>query len=72
MLGGLKDAVRPRDGLAVRLTVPVKPLTAATVIVTVVEPPAVNVTLVGLAVIVKSVTARLKLPEDPVWTESPL
>jgi hypothetical protein len=54
MLVGLRVAVSPADGFAVRVTVPVNPLTGATVIVTVVEAPALIVTLVGLALIVKS------------------
>jgi len=40
----------------VRVTVPVKPFTGATVIVDVAAVPAVVVTAVGLAVTVKSVT----------------
>src|SRR6266566_4606762 len=53
---GLTVADRPADGLGVRVTVPVNPLTGATVIVTVAEAPALTVTLVVLAVMVKSVT----------------
>ncbi len=49
--------VRPAGETAeVRATVPVKPLTGATVIVEVAAVPAVVVTDVGLAVTVKSVT----------------
>ncbi len=51
---GLRIAVRPSDGLAVRATVPVKPLRAVTVMVEVVVEPAFIVRLVGLALIVKS------------------
>lgn len=50
----LSVAVRPTDGLMVRATVPVKPLTAVTVTVEVVVEPAFTMTLVGLALIVKS------------------
>jgi len=55
MIVGLHVAVRP-DGLTavVRVTVPVKPFTLVTVIVVVPVEPAAKLTLVGLAVIVKS------------------
>ena len=53
-LAGLSVAVRPLDGLAVRLTFPEKTLRAATVIVRVPVAPALTVIVVGLAVIVKS------------------
>jgi len=56
MLPGLIVAVKPADGLVVRVTVPVNPLTGETVIVTVAVAPALTVTLVVPAVIVKSVT----------------
>jgi len=59
MLVGLTVAVRPDDGLVVRATVPVKPFTGATVMVAVVEAPAFTVRLVGLAVMVKSVTVKV-------------
>jgi hypothetical protein len=45
------------DTVAVRLTVPVNPFMAETVIVEVPLEPATNATLVGLAVIVKSFSA---------------
>jgi hypothetical protein len=45
------------DTVADRLTVPVNPFTARTVIVEVPVEPATNATLVGLAVIVKSFSA---------------
>lgn len=52
---GVTVHVRPAgDTAVVRLTVPVKPLTGAMVIVDVPEDPAMIVILVGLAVIVKS------------------
>jgi hypothetical protein len=50
------DTDRPDDGLAVIVTVPVNPLTGATVTVMVAVSPALTATLDGLAVIVKSVT----------------
>ena len=56
MLPGLIVAVRPVDGLVVRVTAPVNPLTGATVIVEVPVPPTLTVMVVGLAVMVKSVT----------------
>ena len=56
-LVGVKVHVRPAGETAeVRLTVPAKPLTLATVIVDVPDAPATMVTLVGLAVTVKSWT----------------
>jgi hypothetical protein len=57
MLAGVKVQVKPAGETDdVRATVPVNPLTGATVIVEVAAVPAVVVTEVGLAVTVKSVT----------------
>ncbi len=57
MLVGLKVHVRPAGETdEVSATVPVNPLTGATVMVEVAATPDVVVTLVGLAVTVKSVT----------------
>lgn len=56
-------AVRPVDELAVRLTVPVKPFCAVTVIVDVPVAPALIVMLVGLAVIVKSWTVNVTVAD---------
>jgi hypothetical protein len=70
MLVGLRAHVRPEDGLLVRATVPVKPLTGATVIVTGPEEPALTTTLVELAVIVKSTTLTVMVPV--VWERVPL
>ena len=47
------------DTVEVRATVPVKPLTGATVIVELAAAPARTVTLVGLAVTVKSLTVTV-------------
>ena len=69
MLVGLTVAVSPALGLVVKPTVPVNPLTAATVIVTVPEEPALIVTLVALALIVKSVTVNMAVAE---WVIVPL
>jgi hypothetical protein len=57
-LVGVSVQVRPVAGatVAVRLTVPVNPWTAVTVIVEVPAVPALTVTLVGLAATVKSLT----------------
>jgi len=68
MLVELSDAVSPADGFAVRVTVPLNPLTGATVMVTVVEAPALIMTLVGLAVIVKSVNVKVAVVE---WVRVP-
>jgi len=55
MLVGVRVHVNPAgETVEVRATVPVKPLTGATVIVEVAAAPARAVTLVGLAVTVKS------------------
>jgi len=57
MLDGVRVQVRPAGETEdVRATVPVNPLTGATVIVEVAAVPATVVTAVGLAVTVKSVT----------------
>jgi hypothetical protein len=57
MLVGVRVQVNPTGlTLDVSATVPVKPLTGATVIVEVAAVPALVVTDVGLAVTVKSVT----------------
>ena len=57
MLVGLRVQVKPAgDTELVRATVPVKPLTGATVIVDVAAVPALTLTLTGFAVTVKSVT----------------
>jgi hypothetical protein len=55
-LVGLRVHVRPVAGeiVSVRATVPVNPLTDATVMVEVPATPALTVTLVGLAATVKS------------------
>ena len=58
MLVGVSVQVRPAgDTALVRVTVPVNPLTGATVIVEVAAVPTVVVTAVGAAVTLKSVTA---------------
>jgi len=58
MLVGLTEQVSPVEGetLVVSPTVPVKPLTAATVIMDIAFAPGVVLTVVGLADIVKSTT----------------
>ncbi len=56
-LVGLSRELQPVGApMAVRLTVPVKPFTAATVMVDVAEEPGTKLMEVGLAVTVKSVT----------------
>ena len=58
MLVGLTEQVSPVEGetVVVRATVPVKPLTRATVIVDIALTPGVVLTVVGLADIWKSTT----------------
>ncbi len=69
MLAGVRVQVRPVAGEIVwlRATVPVKPFTGATVIIEAPEAPAMTVTLVGLAVTVKSwtVTVTVAVRERP-------
>jgi len=69
MEDGASVHVRPLDGVtvAVRATVPVKPLTGDTVIVEVPATPAVVETLAGLAVMVKfGGTSRMCI-ENVLW-----
>jgi hypothetical protein len=70
MLVGVRVHVKPA-GLTedVRATVPVKPLTGATVIVDVAAVPAGVVTAVGLADTLKSVTMTVTVA---VWVIAPL
>jgi len=70
MLLGVRVHVRPAgDTAEVSVTVPVNPFTGATVIVEVALEPATAVTLVGLAVTVKSVTVTVNVA---VWDNAPL
>ncbi len=71
MLVGLNVQVRPVAGdiAEVRVTVPVKPLTGATVMVDVAAAPASAAIDVGLAVTVKSVTVKVTVAE---WLSNPL
>ncbi len=71
MLDGVRVQVRPVAGDIedVRVTVPVNPLTGATVTVEVPVAPATTVTVVGLAVTVKSVTVKVTVVE---WISEPL
>jgi hypothetical protein len=63
MLAGVRVQVRPAgETELVSVTVPVKPLTGATVIVEIAESPTFTVRLVGLAVIVKSTTLTVMVP----------
>ena len=60
MLAGVRVQVKPAGETAlVRATVPVNPLSGATVIVEVAAVPTVVVSEFGLAVIEKSVTAKV-------------
>ncbi len=59
-LVGLRVHVKPAGETAeVRVTVPVKPFTGATVIVEMPVDPVLTVTVVGLAVTVKSLTVKV-------------
>jgi hypothetical protein len=62
-LVGFNEQVRPAGvEVCVRVTVPVNPLTGDTVIVDVAGVPTLTVTLVGLAVTVKSTTWKRMFP----------
>jgi hypothetical protein len=64
MLAGLRVQVGPAgDTDEDNVTVPVKPLTGATVIVEVPATPGLTATLVGEAVTVKSVTVTVTVAE---------
>ena len=65
MLLGVRVQVRPATGVIedVRATVPVKPLSGATVMVEVAAVPALTVTAVGLAVTVKSLMVTVTVAE---------
>jgi hypothetical protein len=67
MLVGLSIAVRPVDGLAVSMTVPVNPLIGETVIVDVVVSSLLTVRLVGLAEMLKSAAFRWMLMLKMLW-----
>jgi len=63
MLDGVKVQVKPAGETDdVRATVPVNPLTGATVIVEVPDTPTFTVTAVGDAVTLKSVTVTVTVP----------
>ncbi len=70
MLVGVRVQVRPAgETVEVRATVPVNPLTGATVMVEAAAVPALTLTLVGLAVTVKSFTVTVTVAE---WDREPL
>src|SRR5256884_9419000 len=72
MLDGVSVHARPAgDTALVRVTVPVKPLTGATVMVDVTATPTFTLTLVGLAVTVKSGMATLNVTAV-MWDSAPL
>jgi len=69
-LAGVRVHVRPAgETLEVNATVPVKPLTGATVIVEVAAVPTLTLAVVGLAATVKSVTITVIVA---VWDIVPL
>src|SRR6266516_5343550 len=71
MLDGVSVHVRPAGAtVLVRVTVPVKPLTGATVMVEVAATPTFTLALVGLAVTVKSGTATLNITVV-LWDSAP-
>ncbi len=70
ILVGVRVQVKPAgDTVEVKATVPVKPFTGATVIVDVAAVPTFTLTLVGLAVTVKSMTVTVTVAE---WDSAPL
>jgi len=62
LAGVIEPQVRPAGTVSVRLTVPVKPLSAATVMVDVAETPVVTATG-EVALMVKSVTVKVAVVE---------
>jgi len=67
MLVGLSEHARPEgETVDVRVTVPVKPLTGVTVTVEVPVAPELMLTVVGLAVTVKSLTVKVTVA-DADW-----
>ena len=68
VFGLIIPQLRPTGAVSLRLTVPAKPFTAATVIVVIADTPAL--TAAGeVAVTVKSVTANVSIVE---WDSAPL
>ena len=64
MLAGVRVQVKPAgETVDVNATVPVKPFNGATVIVEAAAAPATALTLVGLAVTVKSWTVKVTVAE---------
>ena len=67
MLVGLRVAVSPGDGLAVRATVPVNPFDGVTVIVHVAVSPALSLNDVQPAAMLKSAAFRWMLTTKVLW-----
>jgi hypothetical protein len=72
MLVGLKEQVRPPGNVSVRLTVPAKPLIAATVIVEFATRFVGTAELVGFAVTLKSTPVTATVVEDDSEPEVPV
>lgn len=72
MLEGLKEQARPAGTVSVRLTVPLKPLIAATVIVEFANRFVSTAELVGFAVTLKSTPVTLIVVEDSREADVPV
>lgn len=72
MLLGVREQVRPVGTVSVRLTVPLKPLTAATVIVELASRFVRTAELAGLALMVKSTPATVTLVEADKVPDMPV
>jgi hypothetical protein len=72
MLAGVKEQVRPAGTVSLRLTVPLKPLTAPTVIVEFANRFVSTAALVGVALTLKSTPATVTVVEDDSEPEVPV
>jgi hypothetical protein len=72
MLVGLREQVRPAGVMSLRLTVPLKPLIAATVIVEFANLFVSAATLVGVALTLKSTPTTVTVVEDDTEPEVPV
>jgi hypothetical protein len=72
MLAGVKEQVRPAGTVSLRLTVPLKPLTAPTVIVEFANRFVSTAALAGVALTLKSTPATVTVVEDDREPETPV
>jgi hypothetical protein len=72
MLDGVREHVRPAGTVMLRVTVPLKPLTAPTVIVEFASRFVSTAALAGVALTVKSTPATVTVVEDDREPETPV